>query len=73
MEFWVISTFLTFTSDTEAKVKKIAKFLKWDVTKPNGGAGKQLIQDSVSLGAPLMEFWVIFTFSTFSSDTGVKS
>jgi hypothetical protein len=41
--------------------------------KPNGGAGKQLIQDSVSLVVPLMKFWVIFAFSTFSSDAGVKS
>jgi hypothetical protein len=41
--------------------------------KPNGGAGKQLIQDSVSLGNPLMEFWVISALLTFTSDTEVKS
>jgi hypothetical protein len=55
------------------KLKKIAKFWKRDVTKPNGWAGKWLIQDSIMLGAPPMEFWVISTFWTFSSDAGVKS
>jgi hypothetical protein len=56
-----------------SKVKKIAKFGKCDVTKANRGAGKLLIQDSISIGAPLMEFWVISRFWTFSSNTGVKS
>jgi hypothetical protein len=56
-----------------SKVKKMAKFLKRVVTKPNQGDGKRLIQDSVSLGAPLMKFWVISAFLTFFSDAGVKS
>jgi hypothetical protein len=70
---WVASAFSTLSSEAGVKSKKMSKFWKCDVTKRKWGAGKRLIQDSVSIGAPLMEFWVISTFSTLSSDAGVKS